>query len=544
MGKKSKALLLCAVIVLNLLAPVWVNAAPAVQMPEQRQVKQSDYYEEAARIILNYYRATLVTGNSFTLEARVINNRGMESSIPVEWNSSNPYVASVDPSVGVVRGNHAGTAVITASAGYVTAKCEITVRNPVRVSRIRLSSGSKTISAGKTFTLVPTLYPSNPDNPKITWKSSNTKAATVTQEGLVTAKKAGVAYITAVTDDGGKTAKCKVVVQGLKGGQKNWQYSFATSKYNKQGKISISVKGDNFKISGNSAKGQTLLLNILRVKSQSANGGWSGSYVVIESESFSNKTAQINVSKVLNDKKIKDGTYMLSAYILSSSWQRIASTPYIGMKVTKGEIYFIRPASFEANTRLLASLKAQDKNSFIGLSGIPGYWLGGGRDVNDTGVQAIVKKAKALVKGKKDPLQKTEIIHNWVSQNIYYDYDIYEDRASYMPDVQTAFKLKRGVCEDYARITTIMLRSVGVPCAYIRGNASPYFLGRDFSDNLNLHAWNAVYIDGKWHYMDTTHDSLNRYEHGKYITDKKNSYTNFLIPVDMASHKMKGSAFM
>lgn len=46
---------------------------------------------------------------------------------------------------------------------------------------------------------------------KVTWKSSNPKAAAVNSKGKVTAKKAGKATITAKAN--GKTAKCKVTVR-------------------------------------------------------------------------------------------------------------------------------------------------------------------------------------------------------------------------------------------------------------------------------------------------------------------------------------------
>ena len=47
----------------------------------------------------------------------------------------------------------------------------------------------------------------------MTWKSSDAAVATVDANGKVTAVKAGEATITVTTEDGGKTATCKVTVQ-------------------------------------------------------------------------------------------------------------------------------------------------------------------------------------------------------------------------------------------------------------------------------------------------------------------------------------------
>lgn len=53
--------------------------------------------------------------------------------------------------------------------------------------------------------------PSNTSNKKISWKSSNTNVATVTNEGVVYAIKEGTAIISATTSDK-KTAECRVIV--------------------------------------------------------------------------------------------------------------------------------------------------------------------------------------------------------------------------------------------------------------------------------------------------------------------------------------------
>ena len=82
---------------------------------------------------------------------------------------------------------------------------------PVAVSAITLDANSLELQEGDSQSLTATISPSNADNKKVLWISSNSSVATVA-EGVVTAVKAGQATITAKSDDGGKTATCEVTV--------------------------------------------------------------------------------------------------------------------------------------------------------------------------------------------------------------------------------------------------------------------------------------------------------------------------------------------
>lgn len=68
-------------------------------------------------------------------------------------------------------------------------------------------------AANQTATLTATVTPSNATNKNVTWTSSNTAVATVSNTGVVTSKANGSAVITAKTTDGTNlTATCKVTV--------------------------------------------------------------------------------------------------------------------------------------------------------------------------------------------------------------------------------------------------------------------------------------------------------------------------------------------
>ena len=113
--------------------------------------------------------------------------------------------------VAVIKAKNNGTATITAkTSNGKSSKCVVTTNRPV--TSIKLNKKTITIKKGEKETLKATILPSNASNKSITWKSSNTKIATVSNKGVVTAKKDGTVKITAKSNNG-KTATCNVTVK-------------------------------------------------------------------------------------------------------------------------------------------------------------------------------------------------------------------------------------------------------------------------------------------------------------------------------------------
>lgn len=88
--------------------------------------------------------------------------------------------------------------------------------NKVPVKKVPVKSvsisGAKTVVVGSKITLKATINPNNASNKKLTWKSSNTGVATVSNSGVVTGVKAGSTTISVTTADGNKKATYKVTV--------------------------------------------------------------------------------------------------------------------------------------------------------------------------------------------------------------------------------------------------------------------------------------------------------------------------------------------
>ena len=83
-------------------------------------------------------------------------------------------------------------------------------------SKVKLNKSELFIKKGKTETLEATVTPSTLLDKRVTWKSSNTKVATVTSKGVVTGVKAGTATITCTSKVSGAKTTCKVTVGYVK----------------------------------------------------------------------------------------------------------------------------------------------------------------------------------------------------------------------------------------------------------------------------------------------------------------------------------------
>lgn len=123
----------------------------------------------------------------------------------VIWASSDEAVATVSQD-GVVTAVGSGTAVITATVGDKTAKCNITVVT----KSIELSSSTVMLNVGdEPYVLTATVS----DGSSVEWTSSDDSVVSVDKEGKVTAVGAGTAVVTATTvGEDSVSAECNVIV--------------------------------------------------------------------------------------------------------------------------------------------------------------------------------------------------------------------------------------------------------------------------------------------------------------------------------------------
>ncbi|MDQ0115927.1 transglutaminase domain-containing protein [Paenibacillus harenae] len=112
--------------------------------------------------------------------------------------------------------------------------------------------------------------------------------------------------------------------------------------------------------------------------------------------------------------------------------------------------------------------------------------------------QAIIK-AKELTKNSKTDNEKVKAIYDYIIGNIKYDYDLAANISTdYLPSIDKTLSTKKDICYGYSSLFAAMLRSVGVPTKLVMGDTEYVSV---------YHAWNEVFLNGKWVIIDTTVDA-------------------------------------
>ena len=164
-------------------------------------------------ISLNATQKELIVGDSFTLTATLSPENATNRN--VIWKLVSGDAISLS-NTGVIQAKKAGEALVRAKAADgsgTTAECKVVVK-PRLVQSISLNATQKEVIVGDAFSLTATLSPENATNHNVIWKLVSGNAISLSNTGVIQAKKVGEALVRAEAADGsGITAECKVVVK-------------------------------------------------------------------------------------------------------------------------------------------------------------------------------------------------------------------------------------------------------------------------------------------------------------------------------------------
>lgn len=135
--------------------------------------------------------------------------------------------------------------------------------------------------------------------------------------------------------------------------------------------------------------------------------------------------------------------------------------------------------------------------------------------------------------------EKIKAIHDYLVLNVTYDDDLLKLAMNNSTDIskyngfylEGVFNDKRAVCEGISKAFTVLCNIEGIKCVVVTGKQAnnPSGMG---------HAWNKVYLDGKWYIVDVTSD-------GTIINNSYEilSYQYFLISEDKMNKRYIGENF-
>ncbi|NWZ37142.1 KY peptidase, partial [Brachypodius atriceps] len=118
---------------------------------------------------------------------------------------------------------------------------------------------------------------------------------------------------------------------------------------------------------------------------------------------------------------------------------------------------------------------------------------------------SVEELVKALLKQARTDLEKVRVIWMWICHHIEYDVVGYHNKSQLSSKPRDVLQMGKSICEGYAELFEHMCRLAGIQCKKLSGHAKGYGYktGQTFTGDSD-HAWNAVYLEGRWHLLDST----------------------------------------
>ena len=212
--------------------------------------------------------------------------------------------------------------------------------------------------------------------------------------------------------------------------------------------------------------------------------------------------------------KIAEGKYSVNLYASSERYGSYKSLIYgndIEILYKDGKLSFVPYPYYDHNMAVVNNKRTDEKAL--------AYYRQPSSDIQSDN-QEIIDLANSITAGIANDYDKAVAIHDWVCNNIYYDWDSYLSKNYTGIDTSALGTLhsKRSVCDGYANLTAALLRAAGVPAKKISGFAlgvSNDYWPENFDPNKDTnHAWNEFWANGRWVILDTTWDSDNAWRNG------------------------------
>ncbi|XP_061469420.1 kyphoscoliosis peptidase-like [Rhineura floridana] len=117
---------------------------------------------------------------------------------------------------------------------------------------------------------------------------------------------------------------------------------------------------------------------------------------------------------------------------------------------------------------------------------------------------SVENLVRVLLQKANSDLEKVRAIWMWICHHIEYDVEGYHNKAKRSCEPANVLQSGKSVCAGYAALFEEMCSLAGIQCKKLSGYSKGYEYkpGKVFKESN--HAWNAVYLDQRWHLIDST----------------------------------------
>ncbi len=136
-------------------------------------------------------------------------------------------------------------------------------------------------------------------------------------------------------------------------------------------------------------------------------------------------------------------------------------------------------------------------------------------------------------------------LHDWICAYLHYDNDSLSKSDIPPYTAMDVLNSRKAVCIGYANLYAALCRSLDIPCYVVTGYALGISSGktewtkRIIDGSEENHAWNEVYVDGRWVIIDPTWDTYNSFENGEMKKGSHISRLYFDANIDFFSSNHK-----
>ncbi len=190
--------------------------------------------------------------------------------------------------------------------------------------------------------------------------------------------------------------------------------------------------------------------------------------------------------------------------------EKVLGDAYEAVMADYGNLFWV--SGYQYNTYTIA-------DDVVGLEFEPKYTMNKAqRDIDQVAVDDVADKWLQGISKDASDFDKVRYVYETLINNVDYNLDAKENQ-----NILSVFLYKSTVCQGYSDAAWYLLDKLGVQSTIITGKA-----------NGESHAWNLVYLDGAYYYMDVTWGNSKYLDEGQ-DTKKRINYANMAMTTEEIS---------